>query len=129
MSAIKRSKITLDKKDTRQIEELHLISGENLETIHNVMRALIISFALNYKEGEWMRIPYYGDILVKYLGDEATEEGNETEVSVIFRPHPSLRRLVGQMEDENTTGDHTQNDAYKLMMHMVKHALHDSIVD
>lgn len=122
-------KVTLDKKDNRQIEELHLISGETLESIHNVMRAFVISFGLAYKENEWVRIPYFGDIFVKYLGDEETDEGNETEVSVLFEPHPSLRRLVGQIEDEEATGDHTRNDAYKLLMHMVKHSLRETVTD
>lgn len=119
----------LDKKDKRQIEEIHLISGETLESVNNVMRAFIVAFAMAHKEQRWVRIPYLGDMYAKHLGDELTKEGNETQVSILFEPHPTLRRIVGQIEDEEVSGDHTQNDAYRVLMATIKQSLRESITE
>lgn len=112
--------IKLDQEDNKQIEELHLISGENLESIHNIMRAFVISFAIQQKEEESIRLPYFGDFKVDY--DRAT---GEYDIKII--PHPALKRLAKQISDEEVSGDHTQNDAYRLLMTEVKESLREII--
>lgn len=112
--------IKLDHADNRQIEELHLISGENLESIHNVMRAFVISFAIQQKEGEPIRLPYFGDFKVAY-------DRSKAEYDIKITLHPALKRLVKQISDEEVSGDHTQNDAYRLLMSEVKESLREII--
>ena len=114
-----RKYIKLDKKDNQEIEELHLISGETLESIHNIMRAFVISFAIQHKEEEEIRLPYFGDFRV-----HLTDDG---DYSISFEVHPALKRLVKQISDEEASGDHTQNDAYRLLMAEVKKSLKDIV--
>lgn len=112
--------IKLDKTDNHLIEELHLISGENLETVHRVMRAFVIAFTMQYKEGEPIRVPYFGDFYVKYDRNEETYE-------LDFEPHQVLKRLVKQIHDEEVSANHTQNDAYRLLMSEIKESLKEIV--
>lgn len=125
--AIKKG-LSISQEDNQQIEELHLISGESIGSVSNVLRALFIAFSIAYKENEWLRVPFIGDMLVKHVKDETKPEGTEAEVNIILKPHKNLVRLVGQIEDEEKTGDHTQNDAFQMLLAEVRESLREIVI-
>lgn len=113
----------LDKTDNLAIQEMQLLSGIPTETIQRVWIAFLMYFLLSHKEGEKARLPYFGDFFAKYKGDIEVDGGIEANISVFFDAHPTLKRVVGQSEDEDRTGMPVQNDLYKWLMGEIKHSL------
>ena len=117
-----------DEDDKRQVKELHLITGVDLEQVERVSIGFFIDLLLSYYENEEVRLPLLGDFKARYSGDELNEDNkNETKVEIEFTPHPALKRLIGQVEDEKATGVYNSNDAYQLLMKEIKYALQNHL--
>lgn len=115
-------------EDIRQIKELHLLTGVEMDEVEKVCRGLFISLLLSYYENRELHIPYLGGFSVKYKGSRLNSLGkNETEVDIDFKAHPSMKKLIGQAEDEKLTGIYNQNDAFKYLMKEIKYGLKDHI--
>lgn len=116
-----------DEQDTKQTKELHLLTGVDLDHVERVMKGLFISLLLSYYEEKELRFPFIGDFKPIYKGSELKNGKNETKVKIEFNPHPAMKKLIGQVEDEKYTGSYTKNDAFKLLMREIKYGLKDHI--
>jgi hypothetical protein len=89
----------LTQKEQESIENIRNISHENVERIHSIFNALMTYSLMNYTENEPIVIPYFGSFLVKYRGDDITNDGREAKIEVYFDPSPSFKENIGAYED------------------------------
>ena len=85
-------------------EILRNISGEPIETINNVLKALMYYTLMNYSEGENTLVPYFGRFSLKYKGDTITEEGRKANIEAVFFPSEEIRLNIGMFEDIRAEG-------------------------
>lgn len=99
------------------LEEIRILSGLPMEQVRAVFRAFVIYSAMNYSEKEKLHLPYVGNLYVKYLGDEVTDEGREAKVTGFFSPTEVFKKIVGQIEDSRNGEDNFSNN---LLIQMLK---------
>ena len=85
-------------------ETLRNISGESIETINNVLKALLYYTLMNYSEGENTLIPYFGRFSIKYLGDEILPEGRIAKLQTTYFPSDKMKLNIGMLEDVRANG-------------------------
>jgi len=90
-------KMSLEEKETTEI--LRNLSKLNTSDVNNFMKSLMLVTLLNYSEGESTKIPYFGELNIKYLGDETKSEGRVAKLDIQFTPSNQLIRNIGQLED------------------------------
>lgn len=94
-----------ERTDQEIIEELRNLSGHSIESITEIFKFFSVYSCLCYINDEKIKIPFFGDFLLKYDGDEITAEGKEAQVTGFFSPHDELKRMVGQTEDAKNRND------------------------
>lgn len=115
-------------QDEDFIREVHLYSGVPEADVLSVFEAVMIKVYMDLKEGKKLYYPYFGEFKVNHDGDELTNMGKEAKVSMFYSLHPQMKRLVGQISDEEKTGI-TKNDAIDLLMKITKSDLRTKIED
>lgn len=91
-------RFTKDEKDI--INRVHLLSGKSYKEIEEVFESLCLCSVLAYLEKEPIDIPLFGKMSVSYKGDSITNKGKEAQLEVSVTPSPTLKRVIGQIEDE-----------------------------
>lgn len=89
----------LTQKEIETINNIRNISHENIERIHNIFNALMTQALMNYTENEPMIIPGFGTFLVRYKGDDVSNQGKEAIIEVFFDPSPAFKENIGAYED------------------------------
>ena len=90
-------KLSLEESDAR--ERLRNYSGENVERVDLILRALLYQALLNYADKEKIVIPYLGNIYIKYNGDKISNKGREADLDIFFSPSDFLKENIGIYED------------------------------
>jgi hypothetical protein len=81
-------------------ERLHLLSQEPIESVKNVLDAVLTLLVLNYAEGEETSIPGIGVIKTKYNGDHMVATGKQAQIMLTVIPDDVLIKNIGQVEDK-----------------------------
>ena len=119
-------KLSLEEKET--IEILRNLSKLNTSDVNDFMKSLMLVTLLNYSEGESTKIPYFGELKIKYLGDETKIEGRVAKLDVQFIPSSQLIRNIGQLEDcknKNINTKITDVDCIKEIMSEITKKLNE----
>lgn len=99
----------LTSQEKNAMETLRNISGYSIETISNVLKALMYYTLMNYSEGENTLVPYFGRFAITYKGDEYTPSGRIAKLDSVFFPSSHLKLNVGVFEDiKEQNGDITE---------------------
>ncbi|NTW90993.1 MAG: hypothetical protein HGA35_03550 [Erysipelotrichaceae bacterium] len=105
----------LSEEDKKAILQLSLISGINEQKIQEMFESFLILFTLDYSSRKSIRIPLVGNFLIKYRGEEITDEGREATVDAFYSPSDEVKRIIGQLVDIEETFDYTKLDTFKLL--------------
>lgn len=81
------------------IEELRNLSRLNTSEVNDFLKSLMLITLLNFSEDETTKIPYFGELDIKYLGDENKTEGRVANLDIKFTPSAQLVRNIGQLVD------------------------------
>ena len=81
------------------IEELRNLSKLNTSEVNDFLKSLMLITLLNFSENESTKISYFGELDIKYLGDENKTEGRVANLDVKFTPSAQLVRNIGQLVD------------------------------
>lgn len=106
--------------DEKTITELSLLTGISAEIIEKVFLGFQTQFVFKHTTNKSIKIPYIGSFLVRYKYDETTEEGKEAQVDAFFSPHPQVKRLIGQLNDIEKSGDFTKLDTFAILKKQIK---------
>lgn len=87
------------------MENLRNISGENIERINNIFKALMMYSLMQYSEGEAITIPYFGTFKIEYKGDLVEEGLRYSDLDTKYFPSSEMRINIGYMEDIKRTGN------------------------
>lgn len=108
-------KLSQQEKSVNEI--LRNISGEPIETINNVLRALLYHTLMNYSEGEDILVPYFGRFALKYKGDIITKQGRIADLETSYIPSDEMKLNIGVLEDvKENGGDITEVPCIKEIM-------------
>lgn len=96
-------------EDTKTfVTEISALSGIPQNIIKEVLEFMVVDWAI--KLGDTpdgfaeLTIPYLGKVLVKYIGDSITPDGDlATDVRVFVNLSDSFKKLVGDIHDEAQT--------------------------
>jgi hypothetical protein len=102
-------------EDKKAILQLSLVSGLNETTIQEMFEAFLILFTLDYSSRKSVRIPFVGNFLIRYKGEEITDKGREATVDAFYAPSDEVKRIIGQLVDIEETFDYTKLDTFKLL--------------
>jgi hypothetical protein len=91
--------IKFSKSEKESINRLHLITGKPLHEVREFYEGLLIDFMISYMDKSPVKIPLFGEIIFKYLGDEVTKKGRRAKIDIDFIPDSFLLRTIGQIED------------------------------
>ena len=97
--------LKLDEDSKNVILEVSALSGLAQNIVKEVLEYLAYSWAIRIVECPDtftpLRIPYLGEIHIKYKEDKINTEGNvETEVEAFTTLAPGFKKLVGDLHDE-----------------------------
>lgn len=95
-------KLSQQEKSVNEI--LRNISGESIETINNVLKALMYYTLMNYSEGENTLIPYFGRFSITYNGDTITKDGRIADLETFYFPSDEVKLNIGMLEDIKSKG-------------------------
>lgn len=96
-------------EDTKTfITEVSALSGIPQNIIKEVLEFMVVDWAIKLGDAQdnfaELSIPYLGKILVKYIGDSITPEGElSTDVRVFVNLSDNFKKLVGDIHDEAQT--------------------------
>ena len=114
----------LNQQEKSVNELLRNISGESIETINNVLKALLYLTIMNYSEGENILVPYFGRFSIKYKGDEITKFGRIAKLETAYFPSDEVKLNIGILEDiKDKGGDITTVPCIKDIMREINMAL------
>ncbi len=88
------------KEEKEFIRRVHLLTGYPESQIKKFFEAFLVVFTVDYLDGESTCLPLFGDIQIKYHGDENTPQGRKAKIDLDFQPSNFLVRSIGQIEDE-----------------------------
>lgn len=108
------------KEDLDTIQNISLISGVDVLEIEKVFQAFITEFTFKYTNNKQIHVPYIGRFLIRYRGEEITDEGKESQVDAFFSPHDQIKRVVGQLKDIEKTKDYTKLDTFVSLKKILK---------
>lgn len=94
----------LSQQEKSVSEVLRNISGESIETVNNVLKALLYYSLMNYSEGENTLIPYFGRFAITYKGDVITRHGRIAELETAYFPSDEMKLNIGVLEDIKSNG-------------------------
>jgi hypothetical protein len=114
--------LKLDDEQKQLIEEISALSGIQRDVIREVFEFQLIRWAEKIAASPdklvKLKIPFMGDIAVKYAGDEILDTGEmTTNVTVFHNLDDSFKKLIGDIHDE---GD---NIIIDLLMKKIKNAV------
>ncbi len=83
------------------IEELrNLAKGDlDINDVDSFLKSLMLLTLMNFSENESMKIPYFGELRIDYLGDKITDKGRIADLKVDFIPSSTLIKNIGQLMD------------------------------
>lgn len=105
----------LSDQDKKSILQLSLLSGISEIKIQEMFESFLILFTLDYSSRKPIRIPLIGDFLVRYKGDQITDEGREATVDAFFSASDEVKRIIGQLVDIKETCDYSNLDIFKIL--------------
>lgn len=111
--------VKFSKEERDFLHKVHLLSGKSYENTKAVFEGMLYLYILSFLEKEPIMIPFLGEFNIKYIKDVLSAEGRDSEVQVDFEPNVFLRRVIGQIEDQEET------DVEK----MLKERIHDLFND
>jgi hypothetical protein len=85
-------------------EILRNISGESIETVNNVLKALMYYTLMNYSEGENTLVPYFGRFSLKYKGDIIKNNHRVADIEANYFPSDEVKLNIGVLEDVKSKG-------------------------
>lgn len=114
--------LKIDDEQKQLIEEISALSGIQREVIKEVFEFQLVRWAEKIAENPdklvRLKIPFMGEMVVKYEGDEILDTGEmSTNVTAFHNLDPSFKKLVGDIHDE---GDNIVTD---LLMKKIKNAV------
>jgi hypothetical protein len=100
----------LTQEEKNALNLTRLIFGKNARDTKEFFESLGIQAVLAYSKGDKIIIPFIGEVILKYTGDELTDKGRVAKLETFFKPSPFLVRNAGQIADEVST------DAERILM-------------
>ena len=91
------AKFSPEEKDL--IYRVHLLSGKSMSDITEMFESFCLCAVLSCLEDESFHVPMFGEFKVNYDGEEITALGKEAKVSVDVTPNKYLRKVIGQIHD------------------------------
>ena len=91
--------LKFSKQERESLNKIHLLSGRSYEDVRDVYEGFLYSAILSYLEKEPFILPFFGEMDIHYIKDIITKEGREAEIDVDFQPSKFLKRIIGQIED------------------------------
>jgi hypothetical protein len=91
----------LDSDERLVVEQMRNLAGGDLNTsqVNSFLKSLMMIVLCDFAENESTKIPYFGELKIKYLGDKITDKGRIADLDIGFIPSPTLVRNVGQLVD------------------------------
>ncbi len=110
-------KFSKEEKDV--FHKIHLLSGRSYEEVREVYEGFLYSMALAYLEKEPIYFPFFGEVEIRFIKDNITEDGRKAELDVTFTPNDFLKRVIGQIEDKE------ESDVEKILKDKIHESLND----
>lgn len=82
------------------VNEISTISGYPVSIVREVLEFTFLRQVEQYMDKEEIVVPFLGKTKVVYKGDTFVAGAKIAEVNVLFQPSDLLRRVVGDIEDE-----------------------------
>ena len=114
--------LKIDDEQKQLIEEISALSGIQREVIKEVFEFQLVRWAEKIAENPdklvKLKIPFMGEMLVKYESDEILETGEMTTNVLVFHSlDDSFKKLIGDIHDES------DNVVTDLLMKKIKNAV------
>jgi hypothetical protein len=114
--------LKIDDEQKQLIEEISALSGIQREVIREVFEFQLVRWAEKIAENPdklvRLKIPFLGELAVKYESDEILDTGEmTTNVTVFHSLDDSFKKLIGDIHDE---GDNVVMD---LLLKKIKNAV------
>jgi hypothetical protein len=93
----------LNAQGKNTIEQIRLINEYPLEDCKHFFESLVTHIFLNYLDEKPTYIPYFGEITLKYDGEDIVQGGREARVSLSFIADQNLKKIIGQSIDGEET--------------------------
>lgn len=95
--------LKLTKDDKELFNRVHLLSGQSYDEVRSVYEGFVYSIILSYLEDNSISLPFIGEMKVSFIKDNLTEKGRQAEVSINVEPNDFIKKIVGQIEDNEET--------------------------
>jgi len=94
-------KLNAQSKNT--IEQVRRINEYSYEDCKHFFESLVTHIILNYLDEKSTYIPYFGEVFIKYDGEDLVQGGREAKVSLSFIADQNLKKIIGQCIDGEET--------------------------
>lgn len=85
--------------EREMIEKVHLLTGQNIETVKEVLEGVVTQIVFDFLESKPTEFPLVGKMTLEYLGDTIESGAKVAQVDMIFEPSELLLRTIGQVID------------------------------
>jgi hypothetical protein len=102
--------MALSPAEKNALNTIRILFGKNAKDVKEFFESMGIHAVLSYSKGDRIVIPFIGEFVIKYIGDELTDKGRIAKVETAFTPSSFIIRNIGQIQDEVPT------DAEKILM-------------
>lgn len=94
------STVHFTKEERALIQNIHVLSGESYDVVQNVIESFCLATMFGLLEKSKVVVPLLGDVTIKYNKDILVKDGKEADISLSIVPSAGLKRIVGQISDE-----------------------------
>jgi hypothetical protein len=95
--------LKLNNFEKNLVQEIATLSGYSQAIVREILEFTFIRQIEQYFANQTMPVPFVGDIRIEYKGDTYIEGEREAIINVNIDPSSLLKRVVGDIEDGDTT--------------------------
>lgn len=95
--------LKLNNFEKNLVQEISTLSGYSQAIVREVLEFTFIRQVEQYFANQTMPVPFIGEIRIEYNGDVFIEGEREAVIDTNFTPTSLLKRVVGDVEDGDTT--------------------------
>jgi len=98
------------------IREIHFSTNLTEAQVEECFHGLAVTFVNSLLCKKKVTVPFLGNFFVKYNGVERLPEGDYYNVDLFSDPSPIFKKIVGDVDEENTKNTVALTEPYKWLI-------------